>query len=56
MLVERRGIFVQIAPINQLVVGQSTVEEKQAEVDDLHLEVAAAARIVMGKEARHLGS
>jgi hypothetical protein len=32
------------------------VEVKQAEVDDLHLEVAAAARMEMGKEADHLGS
>jgi hypothetical protein len=30
VLVERRGIFDPIVPINQLVVGQSTVEEKQA--------------------------
>jgi hypothetical protein len=37
-------------------VGPSIVEVKQTEVDDLHLEVAAAARMEMGKEADHLGS
>jgi hypothetical protein len=56
MLVERRGIFVQIVQINQLVVGQLTVEARQEEVDDLHLEVAVAARMEMRKEVRPLGS
>jgi hypothetical protein len=56
MLMERRGIFIQIVQINQLVVGQLTVEARQEEVDDLHLEVAVAARMEMGKEAGHLGS
>jgi hypothetical protein len=56
MLVERRGTFVQIIQINQLVVGQLTVEARQEEVDDLHLEVAVAARMGTGKEARLLGN
>jgi hypothetical protein len=56
MLVERWGIFDLIVPINQRVVGPLIVEVKQAEVDDLQLEVAAAARMEMGKEADHLGS
>jgi hypothetical protein len=41
MPVERRGIFIRIVQINQLVVGQLTVEARHEEVDDLHLEVAA---------------
>jgi hypothetical protein len=32
------------------------VEAKQEEVDDLHLEVVAAARMEMEKEAKQLGS
>jgi hypothetical protein len=56
MLVERRGIFNPIVPINQLVVGQSIVEVKQAEVEDLHLEEAIVAKIAMGREAGLLGN
>jgi hypothetical protein len=56
MLVERWGIFDQIVPINQLVVGQSIVEVKQAEVEDLHLEEVIVAKIAMGREAGLLGN
>jgi hypothetical protein len=49
-------IFDLIAPIKQLVVGQSTVEEKQAEVEDLHLEEAVVAKIAMAREAGLLGN
>jgi hypothetical protein len=52
----RKGIFVQIVQINQLVDGQITVEARQEEVVDLHLEVAVAARMGTEKEARILGS
>jgi hypothetical protein len=38
------------------VVGQLTVEARQEEVDDLHLEVAVAARMEMGEDAGHFGS
>jgi hypothetical protein len=41
---------------NQPEVGQLTAEARLAEVDDLHLEVAAAARIAMAKEAGLLGN
>jgi hypothetical protein len=51
MLVERRGIFNPIVPINQLVVGQSIVEVKQSEVEDLHLEEAIVAKIAMARQA-----
>jgi hypothetical protein len=54
--VEKRGTYGLIVLANQLEVGQLTVEARQEEVDDLHLEVAAAARMVMGKEAGCLGS
>jgi hypothetical protein len=54
--VEKRGTFVQIVQINQLVDGRLTVEARQEEVDDLHLEVAVAARMGMVKEAGLLGS
>jgi hypothetical protein len=53
--VEKRGIFVQIVQINQLEDGRLTVEARQEEVDDLHLEVAVAARMGTEKEARILG-
>jgi hypothetical protein len=56
MLMERRGIFNQIVPINQLVVGQSIVEVKQAEVEDLHLEEEIVAKIAMAREAGLLGN
>jgi hypothetical protein len=56
MLVEKRGTFSLIALTNQPEVGQLTVEARQEEVDDLHLEVAVAARMEMGKEAGLLGS
>jgi hypothetical protein len=48
-LVEKRGTYGQIVLANQLEVGQLTVEARQEEVDDLHLEVAAATRMEMGK-------
>jgi hypothetical protein len=54
--VEKRGTFVQIVQINQLVDGRLTVEARQEEVDDLHPEVAVAARMGTVKEARLLGS
>jgi hypothetical protein len=38
------------------VVGQSTVEEKQAEVEDLHLEEAIVAKIAMAREVELLGN
>jgi hypothetical protein len=56
MLVERRGIFNQIVPTNQLVVGQSIVEVNLAVVEDLHLEEAIVAKITMGREAGLLGN
>jgi hypothetical protein len=56
MLVERRGIFIQIVQTNQLVVGRLTVEARPEEVDDLHLEVVVAARMGMVNEAKLLGS
>jgi hypothetical protein len=55
MLAGRKGIFVQIVQINQLVDGRIIVEASQEEVVDLHLEVAVAARTTMEKEARTLG-
>jgi hypothetical protein len=55
MLAEKKGIFVQIVQINQLVDCWITVEASQEEVVDLHLEVAVAARMGMEKEARTLG-
>jgi hypothetical protein len=53
--VEKRGTFVQIVQINQQVDGLIIVEARQEEVDDLHLEVAVAARMGMEKEAGILG-
>jgi hypothetical protein len=41
---------------NKPAGGWLTVEARQEEVDDLHLEVVVAARMEMGKEAGHLGS
>jgi hypothetical protein len=55
MLVEKKGIFIQIVQINQLVDGWITVEASQEEVVDLHLEVAVAARMGTKKEAKTLG-
>jgi hypothetical protein len=54
--VEKRGTYGLIALTNQLEAGQLTMEARQEEVDGLHLEVAAAARMEMGKEAGRLGS
>jgi hypothetical protein len=54
--VEKRGTFGLIVLTNQPEVGQLTVEARQEEADDLHLEVAVAARVETGKEARILGS
>jgi hypothetical protein len=51
----RKGIFVQIAQINQLVDGRITVEARLEEVADLHLEVVVVARMGTEKEARILG-
>jgi hypothetical protein len=53
--VVKRGTFVQIVLINQLVDGRITVEANPEEVDDLHLEVAVAARMGTVKEAGILG-
>jgi hypothetical protein len=55
MLAGRKGISVQIVLINQLVDGRIIVVARQEEVVDLHLEVAAAARMTTEKEARTLG-
>jgi hypothetical protein len=55
MLAGRKAIFVPIAQINPLVDGRITVEARLEEVDDLHPEVAVAARMEMEKEARILG-
>jgi hypothetical protein len=55
MLVEKRGIYVQIARINPLGDGLIVVEASQEELDDLHLEVEAAARMGTEKEAVILG-
>jgi hypothetical protein len=55
MLAGRKGIFVQIVQINQLVDGRITVEVNPEEVVDLHLEVVVAARMTMEKEAGTLG-
>jgi hypothetical protein len=54
--VEKRGTFIQIVQINPLVDGRIIVEARHEEVDDLHLEVAATARMGTEKEARILGS
>jgi hypothetical protein len=54
--VEKRGTFGLIFLANQPEVGQLTMEARQEEVDDLHLEVAAAVRIAMAKEAGLLGN
>jgi hypothetical protein len=54
--VEKRGTFVQIVQINQLVDGRITGEASTEEVDDLHLVVAVAAKMGMVKEAGLLGS
>jgi hypothetical protein len=56
MLVERWGIFDLIVPIDRLVVGQSIVEVKQAEVQNLHLEEATVAKIATAREAELLGN
>jgi hypothetical protein len=56
MLAGRKGIFVWTVQINQLVVGQLTVEVRQEEVDDPHLEAVVVAKMGMVKEAEHLGS
>jgi hypothetical protein len=56
MLAGRKGIFVQIVLINQLVDGRITGEASLEEVVDLHLEVAVAVRMTMEKEAGILGS
>jgi hypothetical protein len=53
--VEKRGISVQIVRINPLGDGLIIVETRQEEVDDLHLEVAVAARMGTEKEAGILG-
>jgi hypothetical protein len=53
--VEKRGTFVQIVLINQLVDGRITVEASLEEVDDLHPEVAVAARMGTEKEVGILG-
>jgi hypothetical protein len=55
MLAGRKGIFVQIVQINQLVDGRITVEASPEEMVDLHLEVAVAARTTTGKESGTLG-
>jgi hypothetical protein len=54
--VEKRGTFSLIALTNQPEDGQLIVEARPEEVDDLHLEVAVAARMEMGKGAGLLGS
>jgi hypothetical protein len=54
--VEKRGTYGLIVLANQPEVGQLAVEARQEGVDDLLLEVAAAARMEMGKEAGRLGS
>jgi hypothetical protein len=55
MVAGRKGTSVLTVLINQLVDGQITVEARLEEVDDLHLEVAVAARMGTEKEARILG-
>jgi hypothetical protein len=55
MLAGRKGIFVLIVLINQLVDGRITVVASLEEVDDLHLEVAVEARTTTEKEAGTLG-
>jgi hypothetical protein len=55
MLAERKGIYVQIVQINQLVDGRITGEASLEEVVDLHLEVAVVARMGTEKEAGTLG-
>jgi hypothetical protein len=52
---EKRGIYIQIAQINPLGDGLIVVEASQEELDALHLEVVAAARMGMEKEAVMLG-
>jgi hypothetical protein len=54
--VEKRVTSVQIVQINQRVDGRITVEASLEEVDDLHLEVAVAAKMGTVKEAGLLGS
>jgi hypothetical protein len=56
MLVVKRGTYGLIVLANQPEVGQLTAEARLKEADDLHPEVAAAARMVMEKGADHLGS
>jgi hypothetical protein len=56
LLAGRKGISIQIVQINQLEDGRITVEARQEEAVDLHLEVAVAARMGMEKEAGILGS
>jgi hypothetical protein len=53
--VEKRGISVQTARINPLGDGLIIVEASLEEVDDLHPEVAVAARMETEKEAGILG-
>jgi hypothetical protein len=53
--VVKRGISVQIVRINPLGDGLIIVEATSEEVDDLHLEVAAAAIMGTEKEAGILG-
>jgi hypothetical protein len=55
MLVEKRVTFVQIVQINQRVDGRITMVASLEEADDLHLEVAVAARMTTENEARTLG-
>jgi hypothetical protein len=55
MVAGRKGIFILIVQINQLVDGRITVEASLEEVDDLHPEVAVAARMETEKEAGILG-
>jgi hypothetical protein len=55
LLAGRKGTNIQIVQINLLVDGRITVEARQEEVADLHLEVAVAVRMGTEKEARILG-
>jgi hypothetical protein len=54
LLAGRKGIFVLIVLINQLVDGRITMEARLEEVDNLHLEVVVAARMGTEKEAKIL--
>jgi hypothetical protein len=55
MVAGRKVIFALIVQINQLEDGLITGEASLEEVDDLHLEVAVAARTTTEKEAGTLG-